>query len=88
MVQKKVVIQNQLGLHARPAALFVKKASKHLSRVTISKDGVEVDGKSILGILMLACEKGSEILLKVEGEDEKECFQELLDLILGKFDEE
>ena len=88
MIQKKVVIQNQLGLHARPAALFVKQSSQYLSRVTISKDGVEVDGKSILGILMLACEKGSEIILKVEGEDEKECFQVLLDLILGNFEEE
>ena len=88
MVERKIVIQNQLGLHARPAALFVKKASQYLSRVTISKDGVEVDGKSILGILMLACERGSEIVLRVEGEDEKKCFKDLLDLVLGKFDEE
>ena len=88
MIERKVVIQNQLGLHARPAALFVKKSSNYLSQVTIAKDGVEVDGKSILGILMLACEKGSEIVLKVVGEDEKECFQELLALVLGKFDEE
>jgi phosphocarrier protein len=88
MIKKKVIIENQLGLHARPAALFVKKASQYLSRVTISKDGIEVDGKSILGILMLACEKGSEIVLIVEGEDEKECFRELENLVLGKFDEE
>ena len=82
------MIRNQLGLHARPAALFVKKASRYLSRVTISKDGIEVNGKSILGILMLACEKGSRIILKVEGEDEKKCFKELLDLVKEKFDEE
>lgn len=82
------MIRNQLGLHARPAALFVKKASKYLSRVTISKDGIEVNGKSILGILMLACEKGSRIILKVEGEDEKKCIKELLDLVKEKFDEE
>lgn len=88
MIEKSLVIQNQLGLHARPAALFVKRASQYLSRVSISKDGIEVDGKSILGILMIACEKGSEITLKVEGEDEKECIQSLMDLVLGKFDEE
>ncbi|MCH7760743.1 HPr family phosphocarrier protein [candidate division TA06 bacterium] len=88
MIERKVVIRNQLGLHARPAALFVKKASRYLSRVTISKDGIEVNGKSILGILMLACEKGSRIILKVEGEDEKKCFKELLDLVKEKFDEE
>ena len=88
MVVGKLIIKNKLGLHARPAALFVETASKYDADVTISKDGVEVNGKSIMGVLMLAAEKGSEITLKTEGKDEKELYQALVNLLEAKFDEE
>jgi len=88
MVVGKLIIKNKLGLHARPAALFVETASKYDADVTISKDGVEVNGKSIMGVLMLAAEKGSEVTLKTKGRDEKELYQALADLLEAKFDEE
>ncbi len=88
MVVGKIIIKNKLGLHARPAALFVERASKYDADVTISKDGVEVNGKSIMGVLMLAAEKGSEITLKTKGKDEKKLYQALADLLEAKFDEE
>lgn len=77
-----------MGLHARPAALFVETASRYDANVTINKDGLEVNGKSIMGVMMLAAEKGSEIILKADGKDEKEVLQALTDLLEGKFDEE
>ena len=88
MVVGKLIIKNKLGLHARPAALFVETASKYDADVTISKDGVEVNGKSIMGVLMLAAEKGSEVTIKTEGKDEKELYQALADLLEAKFGEE
>lgn len=88
MVERRLVIKNKLGLHARPAALFVETASRYDANVTINKDGLEVNGKSIMGVLMLAAEKGSEITLRTEGRDEEEVSQALTDLLEGKFDEE
>ncbi|MBN2029395.1 HPr family phosphocarrier protein [bacterium] len=88
MIVKKLIIKNRYGLHARPAALFVQTASRYDADVTISKDGLEVNGKSIMGVMMLAAEKGSEVLLKVEGKEEKELAKALTDLLEGKFHEE
>ncbi len=88
MIVKKLIIQNKYGLHARPAALFVQTASGYDADVTISKDGVEVNGKSIMGVMMLAAEKGSEVQLKVEGKEEKALAKALTDLLEGKFNEE
>jgi len=88
MVERRLVIKNKMGLHARPAALFVETASRYDANVTIDKDGLEVNGKSIMGVLMLAAEKGSEITLRTEGRDEEEVSQALTDLLEGKFDEE
>ena len=88
MIVKKLIIKNKYGLHARPAALFVQTASGYDADVTISKDGLEVNGKSIMGVMMLAAEMGSEIVLKVEGKEEKESMQALIDLLEGKFKEE
>lgn len=88
MIVKNLIIKNKYGLHARPAALFVQTASGYDAEVTISKDGLEVNGKSIMGVMMLAAEMGSEIVLKVEGKEEKELMQALTDLLEGKFDEE
>ena len=81
-------IRNRLGLHARAAALVVKTANKFASEVTIEKDGLEVNGKSIMGILMLAASKGTKITLKVEGRDSVQALQTLGRLIENKFGEE
>lgn len=81
-------IKNRLGLHARAAALLVKTANKFASEVTIEKDGLEVNGKSIMGILMLAASKGTKITLKVEGRDSIQALQTLGRLIENKFGEE
>lgn len=69
LVRKKLTVRNKQGLHARPAALFVQIANKFDSRVTVKRDQEEVNGKSIMGILMLGAEKGTQIVLEVEGED-------------------
>ena len=81
-------IKNRLGLHARAAALLVKTANRFTSEVTLEKDGIEVDGKSIMGILMLAASKGSKITLKVNGKDSAQAIQVLGRLIEDKFGEE
>ena len=81
-------IRNKLGLHARAAALLVRTANHFGSEVTIEKDGIEVNGKSIMGILMLAASKGTRITLKVEGEDAREAIRVLGQLIDDRFHEE
>jgi phosphocarrier protein HPr len=81
-------IRNRLGLHARASALFVKKATEFDSDVWMEKDGARVNGKSIMGLLMLACPLGSTIKLTTEGTDEEEAFRELGMLIDEGFYEE
>jgi phosphocarrier protein len=81
-------IRNRLGLHARAAALLVKAANRFASEITLEKDGIEVNGKSIMGILMLAASKGSKITLKAEGKDSIQVMKTLGDLIENKFGEE
>jgi len=81
-------IKNRLGLHARAAALLVKTANRFVSEVTLEKDGLEVNGKSIMGILMLAASKGSKIMMKVNGEDSAQASQALAKLFENKFGEE
>jgi phosphocarrier protein HPr len=81
-------IRNRLGLHARAAALLVKTANRFVSDVTLEKDGLEVNGKSIMGILMLAASKGSKITLKVNGKDSAQAIQVLGKLIEDRFGEE
>jgi phosphocarrier protein len=88
MEMQTFTIKNRLGLHARAAALLVKTANKFDSEVTIEKDGLEVNGKSIMGILMLAASKGTKITLKVEGRDSIQALQTLGRLIENKFGEE
>jgi phosphocarrier protein HPr len=83
-----VTIRNRLGLHARAAALLVKTANRFVSEVTIEKDGVEVNGKSIMGLLMLAASKGTKVTLKAEGKDAAQAIQTLGKLIENKFGEE
>lgn len=89
MLSREVKITNKLGLHARPASLFVKTAGQFESDIKIEKDGIEVNGKSIMGVMMLAAEQGSTITIKAEGNDEKEAIEALIQLIeVRTFDEE
>ncbi|MFH1201723.1 MAG: HPr family phosphocarrier protein [Candidatus Omnitrophota bacterium] len=80
-LSKKVIIKNKQGLHARPAALFVQLANKFDSAIAVKKDNEEVNGKSIMGILMLAVEKGSYIQIIAQGEDADEAVKELENLV-------
>lgn len=88
MVEKEVQLTNKLGLHARPAAMVVQTASKFTSEIRLIKDDLEINGKSIMGVMMLAAEKGSILKIRVEGEDETEALEKLIQLFESKFDEE
>jgi phosphocarrier protein HPr len=88
MIQEQIKIINKHGLHARPAAQFVKIAGKFSADIKVVKDGLEVNGKSIMGIMMLAAEPGSEILLVIDGDDEQDALNALKELINNKFYEE
>ena len=88
MEVRTFTVKNRLGLHARAAALLVKTANRFTSGVVIEKDGIEVNGKSIMGVLMLAASKGSKVTIKVEGKDEKEAIQAIGKLFEDKFGEE
>ena len=88
MIEEALTIINRHGLHARPAAQFVKIAGKFKSDIKVLKDGLEVNGKSIMGIMMLAAEPGSEITLLITGEDEQQAFEALKELISQKFYED
>jgi len=81
-VRKDIIVKNKTGLHARPAAIFVQLANKYESEVTIIKDDQEVNGKSIMGILMLAAEKGSRIAIIAEGDDAEAAVKELSAILL------
>ena len=87
MLKKKITVKNKLGLHARAAVKFVNMANRFGSSVKIEKDGAEIDGKSILGILTLAAVKGSQITLTVSGKDEAAALEALVALINDKFQE-
>jgi phosphocarrier protein len=87
MVTIDVEIKNKLGLHARPAAMFVQTANKFQSDVGVTKDGVEVNGKSVMGMMMLAAHKGSVIKIKVSGYDETYALNALKELFDKNFDE-
>jgi phosphocarrier protein len=81
----QLVIRNQLGLHARACALFVKTASRFRSEVFVSRDDLEVNGKSIMGVMMLAAEEGATIRVRAVGADAHEAVQALRELVDGKF---
>lgn len=85
---RDVVIENSYGLHARPAAEFVKLASSFESDILVGKDGLEVNGKSIMGVMMLAAEKGSMITIKARGVDAIEAVEALASLVGHGFGEE
>jgi len=87
MIERELAIRNRLGLHARAAAKFVQTASRFKSEVKIRKNGEEVDGKSILGILLLAAGKGSTVTIRADGDDLLEALDAIEKLIDAKFDE-
>ncbi len=87
MLEQRIAIRNKLGLHARAAVKFVNLSNRFVASVKIVKDGFEIDGKSILGILTLAATQGSEITLLVSGKDEDAALKALSDLINNRFDE-
>jgi phosphocarrier protein HPr len=87
MKKKELLIQNKLGLHARAAAQIVNSASAYVSRITLAKDGLEVDGKSIMGIMMLAAAKGSTVVLQANGEDEDLAAEGMEKLFMNRFGE-
>jgi phosphocarrier protein HPr len=86
--ERKVVISNRYGLHARPAAEFVKLAATFHSDVTVCKEDLEVNGKSIMGMMMLAAEHGSEIVIRASGKDAQAAVDGLVKLVDGRFGEE
>ena len=83
-----IKIKNKLGLHARPAALLVQEASKYSSKVELQSDEMKVNGKSIMGVMMLAAAYGSEIIIIASGEDAEKAVSGIKNLIGSKFDEE
>lgn len=87
MIEQAITIKNRLGLHARAAVKFVNTANRFVADVRIEKDGSEIDGKSILGILTLAATQGSNITLKIDGLDEEAAWKALAELINNRFGE-
>ncbi|MBI2362099.1 MAG: HPr family phosphocarrier protein [Elusimicrobia bacterium] len=92
MIEKVFVVRNKLGLHARPASIFVQTASRHRCKVTVSKDQsgeeIVVNGKSVMGIMMLAAACGEQVKVILDGADEKDALKRIEDLFVRKFDEE
>ena len=84
----QVTVINKLGVHARPAAMFVKTANKFASDITVEKDGEQVNGKSIMGLMMLAAGQGAVLIIAAEGSDAETAVRELVALFHRKFDEE
>jgi phosphocarrier protein HPr len=87
-IEKELTILNRLGLHARPAAMFVRIASRHRAEIWVSKEGEEVNGKSIMGLMMLAVGQGSTLRIRCDGPDADKAMEELEDLIKAGFNED
>jgi phosphocarrier protein len=87
MITRTVKIPNKLGLHARPAAMLVTVASRFESEVFLIKDSLRVNGKSIMGVMMLAAEKGAELTIEVDGPDEEKAMEEIVRVIESGFGE-
>ena len=88
MTSQSVMVVNQLGMHARAAAKFVHLATKYQSRVRVARDAREMDGKSIMGILLLAAARGSTITISAEGNDERDAVVALVGLVASGFGED
>ena len=87
MIERQVVIRNRAGLHTRPAATLVKVAARFKAEFMIEKDGFEINGKSIIGVMTLAAEQGSTLILRFEGEDEQAMADEICAMFERGFDE-
>ena len=88
MVERRVTVVNAHGIHARPAAEIVKTAARFSSAIKLEKDGLEVNGKSIMGVMMLAAECGSEVIIRAEGADADAALDALAALIASRFGEQ
>jgi phosphocarrier protein len=86
-IEKNLSVQNKTGIHARPAAMIVRVTNKYASEIFFEKDDEQVNGKSIMGLMMLAAGRGSSIKTVIEGPDAEEMFKDLEDLFNRKFDE-
>ena len=87
MVEREVTIKNRTGLHTRPAATLVKLAAKFKSDFFILKDGMQINGKSIIGVMTLAAEQGAKLILRFQGEDEEQAAMAIVELFEKGFDE-
>ena len=87
-ITKELTIVNRLGLHARPSAMFVKTASRFKCEIWVEKDGERVNGKSIMGLMMLAAGQGSKLLVTCEGADSEKALADIEEIIRRKFDED
>lgn len=87
-ITKELTIINRLGLHARPSAMFVKVCSRHTADIWVEKDGEQVNGKSIMGLMMLAAGQGSKLRVTCEGGDAEKALEEIESLIHRRFDED
>jgi phosphocarrier protein len=87
-VEKEMTIVNRLGMHARPAAMFVRVASRFRCEVWVEKEGEKINGKSIMGLMMLAAGQGSKLLICCEGPDAEKAIEDIEELIAGKFSED
>jgi phosphocarrier protein HPr len=87
-IEKEISIVNRLGLHARPAAMFVRISSRYRAEVWVAKEGEEVNGKSIMGLMMLAAGQGSKLRIRCEGPDADKAMEELEELIKARFNED
>jgi phosphocarrier protein HPr len=88
MIEETIRVINKKGIHTRPAAVLVKTAAKFASDFLIIKDGMEINGKSIIGVMSLAAEEGAELTVRVEGSDEKEAFEAIRQVFDRGFDED
>ena len=86
MEERLATVKSRLGIHARPSALLVQAAAKFVSEITLAKDGLEINGKSIMGVMMLAAETGAKILVRAEGKDEADAAKVMAKMIESKFD--
>jgi len=87
-VSREVTVLNRLGLHARPSAMFVKVCNRHKCDIWVERDGEQVNGKSIMGLMMLAAGQGSKLRITCEGADAEAAIQEIEELVQRRFDEE
>ena len=86
MEEREATVKNKLGIHARPSALLVQASSKFASDITLIRDGLEINGKSIMGVMMLAAEVGARIQVRVVGEDEAEAAKKVVEMIESSYD--